>query len=73
MSLTKLLGRAMSAMRVAGEKACPAVAKDLCSLLLSSPQTVSLITSTAAMLCSLAIHKDRPGTRAALAHLTLNT
>lgn len=67
-------GQNTSALRAAGEKACRAVAKDLCSLLFSSsPQTAFLITPTAAMLWLLAINKDYPGTRAALTHLTLNT
>lgn len=36
-------------MRITGEKAWPTVAKDLCSLLFLSPQTVFLITPTAAI------------------------
>lgn len=45
-------------MRITGEKACPTVAKDICPLLFPSPQTVFLITPTAAMLWPLAINKD---------------
>lgn len=48
----------MSVMRITGEKACPTVAKDICPLLFPSPQTVFLITPTAAMLWPLAINKD---------------
>lgn len=42
--LPEASGQDMSVMRITGEKAWPTVAKDLCSLLFLSPQTVFLIT-----------------------------